>query len=310
VKKTLVILCALCALLAPGIAASAQELKVGFIATNFSAESQARVANAFEAIAREKGWQAQMLNSAGSIDRQAGQLENLHQMKVDAVVLAMAHPQETRPALDKLLADNIPVITIDSGYVDGVVADITSNNFGVGAIMSTYLVNALGGNGNIIVIKFEKHQGSRERGKVMDAVLSEHPGVTVLAEYSVVASGRFMDDTRSAVETYVTRFGDRIDGVWCAFDQLGYAAGDVLAERLGDKRPVIVAADGNKETFRRIAEGMMTATVAQPFEGMAAAADLVEKLAVEGKTAAEATGNKHVIYVDTPLYDASNLPGE
>jgi ABC-type sugar transport system substrate-binding protein len=294
-----------------GLAASApaKELKVGFVATNFSAEAQARVANEFERIAKEKGWSAQMLNSAGSIDTQSGQLENLLQMKVDAVVLAMAHPLEVRPALEKLFEAKIPVVTIDSGYVDGVVADITSDNFGVGAKMSTYLVDALGGNGNIIVIKFEKHQGSRRRGKVMDAVLSEYPGIKVLAEYSVVATGRFMDDTRSAVETYATRFGDQIDGVWCAFDQLAYAAGDVLSERVKDKKPIIVAADGNKETFRRIGEGMMSATVAQPFEEMAAAAiSLVEKIAVDGKTAEEATQGRKIFYVETPLYDRTNLP--
>jgi ABC-type sugar transport system substrate-binding protein len=303
------VLCVFCFAAGTAAGAPVKELKVGFVATNFSAEAQARVANEFERIAKEKGWTAQMLNSAGSIDTQSGQLENLLQMKVDAVVLAMAHPLEVRPALEKLFEAKIPVITIDSGYVDGVVADITSDNFGVGAKMSTYLVDALGGNGKIIVIKFEKHQGSRRRGKVLDAVLSEYPGIQVLAEYSVVATGRFMDDTRSAVETYATRFGDQIDGVWCAFDQLAYVAGDVLSERVKDKKPVIVAADGNKETFRRIGEGMMTATVAQPFEKMAAAAiSLVEKIAVEGKTAEEATQGKKIFYVETPLCDASNLP--
>ncbi|MDR2527908.1 MAG: sugar ABC transporter substrate-binding protein [Synergistaceae bacterium] len=307
-KKALVLACAL--LLAVS-ATSAAELKVGFVATNFAAEAQARVANAFEKIAKEKGWNAQMLNSAGSIDTQSTQLENLLQMKVNAVVLAMAHPLEVRPALEKLFEAKIPVITIDSGYVDGVVVDITSDNFGVGAKMSTYLVDALGGNGNIVLIKFEKHQGSRRRGKVMDAVLSEYPGIKVLAEYSVVATKSFMDDTRSAVETYVTRFGEQIDGVWCAFDQLAYAAGDVLSERLKDKKPIIVAADGNKETFRRIGDGLMSATVAQPFEEMAAvAASLVEKIAVEGKMPEQATQGKKLFYVDTPLYDAANLPKE
>jgi ABC-type sugar transport system substrate-binding protein len=290
-------------------AASAGEVKVGFVATNFAAEAQARVAGRFEALAKGKGWNTQLLNSAGSIDTQASQLENLLQMKVDAVVLAMAHPLEVRPALDKLLAARIPVITIDSGYADGVVADITSDNFGVGAKMSSYLADTIGGKGNIIVIKFEKHQGSRRRGKVLDVVLSEYSGIGVLAEYSVVATKRFMDDTRSAMETYVTRFGDKIDAVWCAFDQLGYVAGDVLAEKLKDKKVVIVAADGNTETFRRIAAGSMTATVAQPFEDMAETAiGLVEKLVVEKKSAEEATGGKKIIYVETPLYDAANLP--
>jgi ABC-type sugar transport system substrate-binding protein len=281
---------------------------VGFIATNFSAEAQARVANSFEKLAKEKGWDVKMLKSAGSIETQSNQLENLYQMKVDAVVMAMAHPQEIRPALDKLVEAKIPVITIDSGYVDGVVADITADNFAMGAKASTFLMDTIGGQGNIIVIKFEKHYGTRRRGKVLDVVLTEYPGVKVLAEYSVGATKRFMDDTRAAMETYATRFGDQIDGVWCAFDQLAYVAGDVLQER-GNKKAVIVGVDGNQETFRRIGAGQMAATVAQPFEAMAGKAiELVNSLAVEGKTVEEATGGRKIFYMDAPLIDRTNLP--
>lgn len=307
-KRTAVLLAAIAVVLAAAGCGAAKEISVGFIATNFSAEAQARVANSFEKLAKEKGWVVKMLNSAGSIETQSNQLENLYQMKVDAVVMAMAHPQEIRPALDKLVEAKIPVITIDSGYVDGVVADITADNFAMGAKASTFLMDTIGGQGNIIVIKFEKHYGTRRRGKVLDVVLTEYPGVKVLAEYSVVATKRFMDDTRAAMETYATRFGDQIDGVWCAFDQLAYVAGDVLQER-GNKKAVIVGVDGNQETFRRIGAGQMAATVAQPFEAMAGKAiELVNSLAVEGKTVEEATGGRKIFYMDAPLIDRSNLP--
>lgn len=307
-KRTAVLLAAIAVVLAAAGYGAAKEISVGFIATNFSAEAQARVANSFEKLAKDKGWDVKMLNSAGSIETQSNQLENLYQMKVDAVVMAMAHPQEIRPALDKLVEAKIPVITIDSGYVDGVVADITADNFAMGAKASTFLMDTIGGQGNIIVIKFEKHYGTRRRGKVLDVVLTEYPGVKVLAEYSVVATKRFMDDTRAAMETYATRFGDQIDGVWCAFDQLAYVAGDVLQER-GNKKAVIVGVDGNQETFRRIGAGQMAATVAQPFEAMAGKAiELVNALAVEGKTVEEATGGRKIFYMDAPLIDRTNLP--
>lgn len=307
-KRTAVLLAAIAVVLAAAGCGAAKEISVGFIATNFSAEAQARVANSFEKLAKEKGWDVKMLNSAGSIETQSNQLENLYQMKVDAVVMAMAHPQEIRPALDKLVEAKIPVITIDSGYVDGVVADITADNFAMGAKASTFLMDTIGGQGNIIVIKFEKHYGTRRRGKVLDVVLTEYPGVKVLAEYSVVATKRFMDDTRAAMETYATRFGDQIDGVWCAFDQLAYVAGDVLQER-GNKKAVIVGVDGNQETFRRIGAGQMAATVAQPFEAMAGKAiELVNALAVEGKTVEEATGGRKIFYMDAPLIDRTSLP--
>lgn len=281
-------------------------IKVGFIATNFAAESQARVANAFERLAKLKGWEPVMLNSRGSYETQANQLENLVQMGVDAIVLAMGHPLEIKPALDKAFAAKIPVITIDSGYVEGVVADITCDNFVMGAKISTYLVDSLGGQGNIVVIKFEKHHGTRKRGKVLDQVLSEYPGIKVLAEYTVPASARFMEDARSAMETYVQRFGKQINGVWCAFDQLAYSASDVLQE-YGLKNVIVVGVDGNEETFRRIKNGTMTATVAQPFEEMAAIAiELIEKIVVQKMSPSEAAPRK-IIYVDAPLVDARNV---
>jgi ribose transport system substrate-binding protein len=293
----------------PAFAAD-KPLKVGFIATNFSAEAQARVAGAFEKFAKDKNWDVKLLNSMGSVETQSNQMENLYQMKVDAVVLAMAHPQEMRPALDKLVNAGIPVITIDSGYVDGVVADITADNFVMGGKISTFLIDSLGGQGNIVVFKFEKHYGTRRRGKVLDVVLSEYPGIKVLAEYSVVASKRFMDDTRSAMQTYVTRFGKDIDGVWCSFDNLAYACSDVLGEH-GLKDVMVVGVDGNEETFRRIRDGRMAATVAQPFEAMAQEAiDLVQKIVVDGMTAEEATGGKKIIYMEAPLIDKSNVPAE
>ena len=284
-----------------------QQVRVGFIATNYAAEAQARVANAFEKLAKQKNWRPIMLNSAGSIETQANQLENLVQQKVQAIVMAMSHPQEIRPALDKAISAGIPVITIDSGYVEGVVADITADNFVMGSKISTYLVDSLGGKGNIIVIKFEKHFGTRRRGKVLDVVLSEYPGIKVLAEYTVAATKRFMEDTRSAVETYATRYKDEINAIWCAFDQLAYAAGDVVRER-GLKNVIITGVDGNEETFRRIKNGQMTATVAQPFEEMALKAiELVDKIVVKRMDRHSAAPQK-IIYVDAPLIDKNNVP--
>ena len=100
----------------------------------------------------------------------------------------------------------------------------------MGATISTYMANSLGGSGNIIVVKFEKHAGCRQRGKVLDVVLSEYPDINVLEEYSVVATKSYLEDTRKAVETFVLKYGDEIDGIWCAFDQLAYVSADTLIQ--------------------------------------------------------------------------------
>jgi ABC-type sugar transport system substrate-binding protein len=288
-------------------AGAAQGITVGFIATNFANEATARAANAFEKYAKEKGWTPIMLNSAGSVKTQGDQLQNLVQRKVKAIVLCQAHPLEVQDSLNEAFKAGIPVITIDSGYVDGVVADITADNFTMGAKISTFFMDSLGGKGNIIVIKFEKHYGTRRRGKVFDVVLSEYPGVKVLGEYTITSPQTFLADTRNAMETFVTRFGNQINGVWCAFDALAYVAGDVIQEH-GLKNVILTGVDGNNETFKRIKDGTMTATIAQPFEAMAAkAVDLVDKIVVK-KMSVEMAAPQKIIYMDAPLVDKNNLP--
>lgn len=302
-KLTLVLLVSL---LIFSVALMGENLKVGFIATNFSAESQARVARSFKAEANELGWKVVQLNSMGTINKQADQMNNLVQMDVDAIVLAMAHPHEISPALERALDNDIPVITVDSGYYEGVVADITANNFVMGAKVSTYLVNQLGGEGNIVTVKFNKHFGTRRRGKVLDIVLSEYRNVEVIAEHTMSSPKKFMENTRNAMSTFVTKYGDKIDGVWCAFDQLAYAASDVLEQHGIDAK--VVGIDGNDETMRRIKNGVMTATVKQPFENMGKkAVELIDKIVNKGMSYDEATGNKDIIYLDAPLIDASDL---
>lgn len=297
---------ALAAAILPTIA-FAEGVTVGFIATNFSNEATSRAANEFERLAKAKGWNAIMLNSAGSVKTQGDQLENLVQRKVQAIVLSHAHPLEVKASLDKAFAAGIPVITIDSGYVDGVVADITADNFAMGAKMSTYFMDSLGGKGNIVVLKFEKHYGTRRRGKVFDVVLSEYPGIKVLGEYTITSPQTFMADTRNAMETFATRFKGQIDGVWCAFDSLAYVAGDVLKDR-GMTNVIVTGVDGNNETFKRIKDGRMTATIAQPFEDMSAkAVELVEKIVVKKMPASVAAPQK-IIYMEAPLVDKTSLP--
>lgn len=306
-KKTRLIAVAVLFALVFVAAGFAQGITVGFIATNFSNEATSRAANAFEKYAKAKGWTPIMLNSAGSVKTQGDQLQNLVQRKVKAIVLSHAHPLEVQDSLNEAFKAGIPVITIDSGYVDGVVADITADNFTMGAKISTYFMDSLGGKGNIIVIKFEKHFGTRRRGKVFDQVLSEYPGVKVLGEYTITSPATYLADTRNAMETFATRFKDQIDGVWCAFDALAYVAGDVIQEH-GLKNVIITGVDGNNATFDRIKEGKMTATIAQPFEDMAAkAVDLIDKIVVKKIPVAVAAPQK-IIYMDAPLVDKSSLP--
>ncbi|MEM2507694.1 MAG: sugar ABC transporter substrate-binding protein, partial [Nitrososphaeria archaeon] len=281
-------------------------LKLGVVVTQMAAESQARVANTLERLAKENGWEVIVLNSKGSSETQLNQIENLVEMRVDAIILVMGRVHEVRPGLEAAFAAGIPVVTVDSGYIPGIIADITCDNFVLGAKISTYFVDMLGGTGNIIVFRYEKHHGTRKRGKVLDQVLSEYPGIKVLAEYTIVNPAKFIEETRSAMETFILRYGNQINGVWCAFDQLAFAVIDVLQE-YGLKNVIVVGVDGLEEAFRRIRAGVMTATAAQPFEDMAAVAiDLIKKIVID-KIEISTVAPRKIIYLDAPIVDQTNV---
>ena len=303
-KKVIALVLLVMVAIAPALV-NAEALKVGFVATNFSAESQARTANCFEEMCKEKGWDCTVLNSQGSIETQATQVDNLVQMGVNAIVIAMAHPTEIKTAIDAANAAGIPVIAISSGYTDGLVCDIAANDFVMGAKISSFLLDSLGQSGNIVVIKFTKNAGCRKRGEVLDAMLPEYPDIHVLDEYTVAGTAKFMDDTTNAIEAFTTKYGDQIDGVWCAFDQLAYACINVLqAKDLTDV--LVTGVDGGAETERLIKAGQMTATVSQPFDEMAkAAVEIIEKIA--GGMDPKAAAGSDIVYVDAPLVTAANL---
>ena len=304
-KKVIALVLVLMVSLIPALVLGEQAVKVGFVATNFSAEAQARTANNFEALCKEKGWDCTVLNSQGSIETQATQVDNLVQMGVNAIVIAMAHPTEIKPAIDAANAAGIPVIAISSGYTDGLVCDIAANDFVMGAKISSYLLDSLGQSGNIVVIKFTKNAGCRKRGEVLDAMLPEYPDIHVLDEYTVAGTAKFMDDTTNAIEAFTTKYGDQIDGVWCAFDQLAYACINVLqSKELTDV--LVTGVDGGEETERLIKAGQMAATVSQPFDEMAkTAVDIIEKIV--GGMDPKAAAGADIVYVVAPLLTAANL---
>jgi len=116
------------------------------------------------------------------------------------------------------------------------------------------------------------------------------------------------------MQTYITQHGDKIDAVWCGFDELAYAVTDVLlANGYTSEDVIVTGVDGNQETFRRIRdeENPLVATVAQPFELEGEkAVDVLTKIVVDGMSEEEVVGQKRSIFINAPLVDETNVPAK
>ena len=291
------------------VSGSAFALEIAWVHSNAAAQSEQRVKAGIEAWLAETGksdWNVTFLDSGGSGEQTASNIQDAASRGVDAIIITMADLRASRAALDAAVAAEIPVFAVDSGYVDGVVVDITTNNWAMSADVSPYLLDQLGGKGNIVFLRMAEHHGTRKRGDVMEKVLKEYPDVKVLAEHNIDYTA-FFEDTSRTMEDSAARFGDDIDAVWAPWDEPAQAAINALSAA-GVTGVKVIGIDGHPQAVAEVCkpDSMMIATVSQPFEGMGAqVGEWIQAIVVDGKAAADVIPSR-IVYMDAPLVTKQN----
>lgn len=289
-------------------AVGASAMNLAWVHANAAAQSEQRVKAGFDAWLKETGkdWNVSLLDSGGSGERTASNLQDAASRGVDAIIITMADLRASRAALDAAIKANIPIITVDSGYIPGVLVDITTNNWAMSSDVSPYLLNELGGKGNVIFLRMAEHHGTRKRGDVMETILKEYPDVKVLAEHNIDYTA-FFEDTTSTMQDYASRFGEEINAVWAPWDEPAQAAINVL-QAAGLKNVKVIGIDGHPNAVAEICkpDSLMIATVSQPFEKMGAqAGEWIEAIVEKKEDPAKVIPAK-TVYMDAPLVTKQN----
>jgi ribose transport system substrate-binding protein len=289
-------------------AGTAHALDVAWVHSNAAAQSEQRVKAGFEEWLEENGedWNVSFLDSGGSGEATASNLQDATARGVDAIIITMADLRASRAALAGAFEAGIPVFSVDSGYVEGVMVDITTNNWAMSADVSPYLLDQMGGEGNLLFFRMAEHHGTRKRGDVMEDVLQEYGDVNVLAEHNIDYTA-FFEDTTSSMQDYVARFGNDIDAVWAPWDEPAQATINVMqAAGLSDVK--VIGIDGHPQAIAEVCkpDSMMIATVAQPFEAMGAqVGDWITEIVEEGQPRSEVIP-ADIVYMDAPLVTKNN----
>ena len=228
-------------------------LKVALIMTQMAAESDQGVVQGWNDWVQRKGykdqWDAPLQDGEGSPAKVSSMIEDAVAKKVDAIVLGFAEMQSITGALESVKKANIPLFTTDSGYMEPSICDIASNNYLIGSQISEYMMQRLYGlglgNGNICRITANFHHGTRKRGKVLTVVLTENEGIKVLDERVITYEG-FFETTLNAVTDMLTQYGDKINAIWCPWDEPAMAASQAIQQSGRTvKNCFVVGADGH-----------------------------------------------------------------
>jgi ABC-type sugar transport system substrate-binding protein len=114
---------------------------------------------------------------------------------------------------------------------------------------------------------------------------------------------------RNGMSALILQNAGNIDAIWASFDGQALIIDDLLRQSGYEKGDVsLVSIDGGQEVYRRILdpESMMTATVAIPFEDMAAqAVSMMNKIAVEGMAKEDLVPGPY-LFIPATLVDKTN----
>jgi ribose transport system substrate-binding protein len=133
-----------------------------------------------------------------------------------------------------------------------------------GEATANALIKAIGGKGGIVALGgILSNTPAIERKAGLEKALAANPGVKLLDFQVADWQSTKAYDT---VAAWLTRFGDQINGIWAANDDMGVGALEALrAEKLAGKVPV-TGIDGIKTAVEAVRAGEFAATVSwDPF---------------------------------------------
>ena len=258
----------------------------------------------FEAAASNKGWDVNVIDTAGDIAAAISRIEDSITQNVDAIVINV-DPAQVSAGLQSAKDAGIPVVGLDAGADPLLVANVTSNGYAMAAETSVYIANRIEGGGKVVMFVFDAFPPVQIRGVIADAVFGNFPDIEVLDRVTPDVSDGGIADSRAKMEAILAANPEpgSISAVWAAWDQPALGALQAIEGAGRDNEGIVITGiDANPQARDAISQaGNFEASIAQDFAAMGAAAADVLASTFSGKEQ-----RASVIYVPTKMVTANN----
>ncbi len=221
-------------------------------------------------IAKTYGITVDIVDAEDDPGRQSQQMPELIAKHPDAIVVWALNAAGIVPAIKQAHDAGIPVVTIvadiDPSGKDFVTAHAGPNDTLQGTQAAQALVDALGGKGNVVMLRGPTGFGpADQRAQAFMDVAAKYPGIKLLDAQD---SNWSVDKGQSLMENEITRFGKQIDGVLSSDGYTGtgaYLAVDaaVKAGTLDADHIKFSDPNGVATTYDLVKQGKYAATVLQ-----------------------------------------------
>ena len=163
------------------------------------------------------------IEAAGEPGKQISDLENMQTQGVDAVVILATESAPLTPIAEKLHSAGILIINVDRGFTKPV-ADvfIEGDNKAFGRKSAEFMVQKLGGNGNVAILEGIPSTVNTDRVGSAMAVFKASPGIHVVAQDSGMWN---REKAEKAMQNMLTA-NPKIDAIWASDDDMALGAED------------------------------------------------------------------------------------
>ena len=285
-------------------AESIQDKQISIMTPYLASVTTNQMVEYLQAGLEEKGAAVTVINTSNDFAALASRIEDVVAASTDAIVLVSADPSQVANQLQEAFGADIPVFGCDSGFIEGMQVNATSDNYQMGELIVRYLFDTLmGGKGTVIALTHRPHPGVVKRCEAFDQLITEYPDIELITEQHVPAE-QPINDSQTIVENLLLANADddSVTAVWAAWDEPAIGATQALLEA-GRDSVIVTGVDGNQQALALIDEGTnLKATVSQNFEGMAGI--VVEQMA---KLFAGETIDKGDVYAPATLITIDNV---
>ncbi len=173
------------------------------------------------------------------LGKQNTQIDNFIAAGVDLILLNPGDPNAIEPAIRRAQAAGIIVVAVDTA-AKGANATVETNNLQAGTIACQYLIDKMGGKGDMIILNGPQVSSVIERVNGCKEVIAKHPQVKLLSSDQDAKGSR--DGGLAVMQSLLTRY-TKVDGVFAINDPTGIG-GELAAKQMQRTAFPITGVDG------------------------------------------------------------------
>jgi ribose transport system substrate-binding protein len=239
------------------------------------------IAKGAEAKAKQINPKVKVLTASADYDlgKQFNQVDNFIAAGVDMILLNAVDANAIEPAVKRAQAAGIVVVAIDVA-ANGADATVQTNNVQAGEIACKFIVDKLGGKGDVIIENGPQVSAVVDRVKGCKAVFAKAPGIKILSDDQDAKGSR--EGGLNVMQGYLTRFA-KIDAVFTINDPQAIGT-DLAAKQLNRGGIIISSVDGAPDIEEALkSDTMIQASASQDPYAMAQQAVAVGAGIMNGK---------------------------